>query len=129
MEDIYDALRAAIQASGGPKSVAGRLWPHKPIDQAKKELLDALNRDNPRKLCNEEFLAVLRMAKEAGFHQAKHWIDNELGYDPTPVADPAIVKDRLADEMARALDVLESVARAAERLNVGLPSSLLKRTG
>ena len=129
MEDIYDALRAAIQASGGPKSVAGRLWPHKPIDQAKKELLDALNRDNPRKLDNEEFLAVLKMAKEAGFHQAKHWIDGELGYDPTPMADPHVQRDRLAEELGRALDVIEGVSRAAQRLNVDVPISLLKRNG
>lgn len=127
MEDIYDALRAAVQALGGAKVVAGRLWPHKPIESAKKDLLDALNRDNPRKLDNEEFLAVLRMAKEAGFHHAKHWIDADLGYEPTPVTDPAIQKDRLAEEMARALDVLASVTKAAERLNA-LPPSLLKRT-
>lgn len=130
MEDIYDALKAAVQAIGGPKIAASRLWPHKPAEQAKKELNDALNRDNPRKLDNEEFLAVLRMAKEAGFHQAKHWIDSELGYDPTPVADPVIQKDRLADELARAIVALENVTRAAERLNaVNAPASLLKRAG
>jgi hypothetical protein len=88
LEDIYDALRAAVQSLGGAKPVAGRLWPHKPLEQARKELLDALNRDNPRKLDAEEVIALLRMAREAGFHQAKHWIDNELGYSQSEPVEP-----------------------------------------
>lgn len=116
LEDIYDALKAAVQALGGAKVVAARLWPHKPVEQARKELLDALNRDNPRKLDAEEVMSVLRMAREAGFHQAKHWIDAALGYDPTPPADPAMERDRLADELARAADNFAALQRTAERL-------------
>lgn len=125
LEDVYDALRAAVQALGGAKIVASRLWPHKPVEQARKELLDALNRDNPRKLDTEEFLAVLRMAREAGFHQCKHWIDAELGYEATPIVDPHIQRDRLAEEMARALDVLANITKAAERMRDSMPN--LKR--
>lgn len=117
MEDVYDALRAAINALGGPKVVAARLWPHKPIEQARKELLDTLNRDNPRKLDPEETLAVLRMAREAGFHSAKHWIDSDVGYDPSTPTDPAVQRDRLADELARAADKFAALAKAVERLN------------
>lgn len=116
LEDVFDALKAAVQACGGAKVVAGRLWPAKPIEQARKDLLDCLNRDNDRKLCIEEALAVLRMAREAGYHQAKHWIDEELGYQPAPPADPKIERDRLADELARAADSFKNLQRAAERL-------------
>src|SRR5688572_30837871 len=90
LEDVFDALRAAVQAAGGAKAVAGKLWPHKPIEQARKELLDALNRDNARKLCVEEVIAVLRIAREAGYHGAKHWIDEAVGYQPTPPQDPKV---------------------------------------
>lgn len=117
MEDIYDALKAAIQAMGGAKVVAGRLWPNKPLEQARKELLDALNRDNPRKLDAEEVLSLLRMARQSGFHQAKHWIDSEIGYEPSMPADPAVQRDRLADEMARAADTFASLQRAVERIH------------
>lgn len=116
LEDVFDALRAAVQAAGGAKTVAGALWPHKPIDQAKRELLDSLNRDNARKLCVEEVMAVMRMAREAGYHGAKHWIDEALGYQPTPPADPKIERDRLADELARAADQFKNLQRAVERL-------------
>lgn len=119
-EDVFDVARAAVQAAGGTKAVAGKLWPHKPIAEAQRELLDCLNRERPRKFCIEEFLAVLRMAREAGFHQAKHWIDSDTGYQPTPPTDPKIERDRLADELARAADNFKNLQRAVERL--GEPS-------
>jgi hypothetical protein len=115
-EDVFDVARAAVQAAGGTKIVAGRLWPHMPISEAQRKLLDCLNRERAEKLCIEEFIAVLRMAREAGFHQAKHWIDDAAGYQPTPPQDPKIERDRLADELARAADHFKTLTRAAERL-------------
>src|SRR5690349_20697723 len=97
IEDVYDALRAAVQAAGGAKTVAGALWPTKPIEQARRDLLDCLNRDNGRKFDAEEIIAVLRMARDAGFHQAKQWVDNAAGSQPTLPMDPVIERDRLAD--------------------------------
>jgi hypothetical protein len=106
-----EVLRFAKQHERRAKVVAGRLWPHKPIEQAKRELLDALNRDNARKLCVEEVMAILRMAREAGYHGAKHWIDQDLGYQPTTPADPKIERDRLAEELSRAADNFKNLQR------------------
>jgi hypothetical protein len=115
-EDVFDVAKAAVQATGGTKVVASKLWPHKPIAEAQRELLDCLNRERPRKFCIEEFLAVLRMAREAGFHQAKHWIDTDTGYQPTMPADPKIERDRLAEELGRAAEHFKGLTRAVERL-------------
>lgn len=115
-EDVFDAIRAAVQAAGGAKVVAAKLWHLKPPLQAQKELLDCLNREAPRKLCIEEFIAILRMAREAGFHQAKHWIDADVGYQPTPPTDPKIERDRLADELARAAEHFKALERQVSRL-------------
>jgi hypothetical protein len=115
-EDIFDVARAAVQAAGGAKSVAGRLWPNTPISEAQRQLLDCLNRERPQKLCIEEFMQILKMAKDAGFHQAKHWIDDALGYQQTPPTDPKIERDRLADELARAADQFKALQKAVERL-------------
>lgn len=115
-EDVFDVARAAVQAAGGAKSVAAQLWPSMPIGEAHRKLLDCLNRDRPGKLCIEEFMSVLKLARESGFHQAKHWIDNELGYQPTQPQDPKIERDRLADELARASENFKNLTRAAERL-------------
>lgn len=119
LEDIYDALRAAVQFIGGAKKGAERLWPHKPVEQGRKELLDALNRDNPRKLDPEEVLALLRMAREAGYHDAKHWIDASLGYEPTPMLDPKVQEDRLADVIETATATLTSAFKQAAELRKG----------
>ena len=115
-EDVFDVARAAVQAAGGAKVVSSRLWPNMPLSEAQRKLLDCLNRDRPGKLCIEEFVTVLRMAREAGFHQAKHWIDEATGYQPTPPADPKIERDRLAEEFKRAGEHFRSLQRAVERL-------------
>lgn len=44
-ESLEDALRDVIQASGGPKIVASRLWPDKAPEAARRSLLDCLNED------------------------------------------------------------------------------------
>lgn len=119
LEDVYDALRAAVQAIGKPKTVAARLWPHKPIDQAHKELLDALNRDNPRKLDPEETMAVLRMAREAGCHQAKHWIDAELGYAPSQPVEPQ-------DELAALIELYLDHEKKKELLKPKIDEKIAK---
>jgi hypothetical protein len=115
-EDVFDVAKAMVQAVGGAKVVAAKLWPHKPIAEAQRELLDCLNRERPRKFCIEEFLAVMRMAREAGFHQGKHWIDGDTGYQPTQPLDPVVERDRLAEEVARLQESMRALTQAAERL-------------
>lgn len=115
-EDVFEVVRAAVQAAGGAKAVAGKLWPAKPIAQAHKELLDCLNREAPRKLCIEEFMAVMKLAHEVGFHQAKHWIDQELGYQPTAPLDPVVERDRLAEALERAASSFDALKQQATNL-------------
>jgi hypothetical protein len=117
-EDIFEVTRAAVQAVGGTKHVAKTLWPHMPLGEAQRKLNDCLNRDRPEKLCIEEHMAILSMAHAADFHQAKHWIDRHLGYQPTPPVNPAIERDRLAEEFARLQEAVRNATRAMERLTV-----------
>jgi hypothetical protein len=117
-EDIFEVTRAAVQAVGGTKHVAKVLWPHMPLGEAQRKLNDCLNRDRPEKLCIEEHMAILRMAHAADFHQAKHWIDEALGYQPTPPSDPKVARDRLADEFALLRQAMQKAERTMERLTV-----------
>jgi hypothetical protein len=113
-EDIFDVLRAAVQAAGGAKPVAGKLWPHKPVAEAHRELLDCLNRERPRKFCPEEVLAILKMAREAGFHGSKHWIDQELGYEPTKPLDPQQEESEIAAAIKQHADASSKLAQRIE---------------
>jgi hypothetical protein len=117
-EDIYEVVRAAMQSAGGAKVVAGRLWPNTPIGEAQRTLLDCLNRDRPQKLDLDDLLAILRMAKDAGFHQSKHWLDEATGYRPSDPMDPRIERDRLAESFNNLAEAVKNAQRAMERLTV-----------
>jgi MoaA/NifB/PqqE/SkfB family radical SAM enzyme len=113
---FIEDIKAAVQCLGGAKSVATALWPHKPLDAARKDLLDCLNRDNAHKFDAEEILAILKMARESGYHQAKHWIDRAVGYEASAPLDPAVEKDRLAEALERASKTFEALTQAATTL-------------
>lgn len=108
VENVYDALRAIVQHLGGPKVVGAALWPAKSVDDARKLLLDCLNAERHEKLDPDQVVHLLRMAREAGFHVAKHWFDSETGYLPSTPADPT-------EEQARLVTVIESAGAQIQR--------------
>lgn len=113
-EDAHDALKGAVAALGGAKKAAQLLWPNQ---QGKdKALLDCLNPNNDRKLDLNEILALLKFARQAGYHKAKHWIDAEIGYEPTPPKSPEIERDRLAEALERAASSFDDLTRQAKQL-------------
>lgn len=113
VETVYDALKAIVAALGGPKTVGARLWPAKSVDDARKQLLDCLNPDRNEKLDPEQIVLILRLAREADFHLAKHWLDAETGYQPSAPADPA-------DEQAKQIAAIENAAQQLQRAMVML---------
>jgi hypothetical protein len=108
VESIYDAMRAMVQHLGGPKTVGAALWPAKSVDDARKQLLDCLNPERHEKLDPDQLVLLFRLAREAGFHVAKHWLDAETGYLPSVPADPA-------EEQARLVDVIETAGVTLQR--------------
>lgn len=114
-EGVHDALRAAVMAAGGPKRVGPALWPAKAPDAAARYLHDCLNASRSERLNPEEFVLVLRLAREAGDHRAKHWLDTELGYAPTPPVEPEDQVAEIARVIATAGDTLRRATEALER--------------
>lgn len=108
VESVYDALRAIVNHIGGPKTVGAVLWPAKSVDDGRKLLLDCLNPDRNEKLDPDQVVMLLRLAREAGFHVAKHWLDAETGYLPSTPADPQ-------EEQARLVSVIESAGVTMQR--------------
>jgi len=108
VESVYDALRAIVAQLGGPKTVGARLWPAKSVDDARRQLLDALNPDRHEKLDPEQVVLLFRLAREADFHVAKHWLDSETGYLPSTPADPT-------EEQARLVAVIEQAGQTMQR--------------
>lgn len=96
-EDVYDALKGAVAALGGAKKVGPRLRPE--ARDADQWLRNCLNAEHAQKLDPEQVLLILRWACEAGFHDAKHWVDRDTGYQ---VSAPAALEAQLAEALQQA---------------------------
>jgi hypothetical protein len=107
-DTIFDALGAAVQAAGGTKRVAGKLWPTLDSTSATARLRGCLNPDHAQKLCPEELLAVMRLGKEAGDNSAMEFLARELGYELKPLS-PGEAKKRA--KRVRRLALLEELKR------------------
>jgi hypothetical protein len=107
-DTIFDALGTAVQAAGGTKRVASRLWPNVDSGSAQARLRGALNTDHAQKLCPEEVLAIARMGKEAGDNSLMEFLARELGYEVKPLA-PGEAKKRV--KRVRRLALLEELKR------------------
>ena len=121
VESIYDALRAIEQRCGGPKVVAALLWPAKSVDDARRLLLDCLNPDRPEKLDPEQVVMLFRMAREAEWHVAKHWLDHETGYEPAVPLNPADEQAKLVATIENAGVTLQRALAALDKLRGAKP--------
>ena len=116
VESIYDALRAIVAQLGGPKTVGARLWPAKSVDDARRQLLDCLNPERNEKLDPEQVVLLFRLAREAEFHVAKHWLDTETGYLPSTPADPTEEQSRLVAVIEQAGQTLQRALNTLDKL-------------
>lgn len=109
--DVYDALWGLVDALGGPKKVGPRLRPG--FSGADQWLRNCLNREHAQNLRPDQVVQLKQWGCEAGYHDAKHWIDRTEGYAP---ANPMTLESRVsaflkqaeadrrrADESSRAL--------------------------
>ena len=107
-DTIFDALGAAVQAAGGAKKVASKLWPSLDSTSANARLRAGLNPDHAQKLCLLEVLMILRLAMEAGDSSVMQYLARELGCE-LKVLSPAEAKKRA--KRARRLELLEQLKR------------------
>lgn len=107
-DTIFDALGASVQAAGGVKKVASKLWPALDSTSATARLRAGLNPEHAQKLCLLEVQMILRLAMEAGDASVMQYLARDLGCEFT-VLSPAEAKKRL--KRARRLDLLEQLKR------------------
>lgn len=116
--DIDDALVWVVHKLGGFKKVGPRLRPelnYKP-ELAAQWLRDCLNADKRERLNPHQTFMLLQLAREEGFHAAKHWIDSELGYEPGRPVNVDDEKERLQRRLLDAAEVLKDSINRLERL-------------
>ena len=115
-EDVNDALREVVKALGGAKKVGPMLWPEKTVEQAQQVLLSCLNTDRKERLTPEQVFLLLKMARQANFHGAKFWIDDELGYEQGKPLNPQDEQSKLQEDFIAAVRESRRLADRLERL-------------
>jgi len=116
VENAHEALRAIVAQIGGAKAVGIKLWPAKSVDDARTLLLNCLNPDRAEKLDLDQIVMLLRLAREADFHVAKHWLDNETGYLPSTPADPTEEQSRLVTVIEQAGATMQRALAALDKI-------------
>lgn len=115
-ESTHDALRAVVQILGGYKKVAAQMRPELPADTAAKWLTDCLNPDRREQLHPDQFLMLLRMARQANYHQAMDYLAGELGYEAPRPVEPEDQYAALQREFVNATKVQAHILDRMERL-------------
>lgn len=114
-DTIYEALRALIDALGGPKRVAADLWPARELGDGQRYLLKCLDAERPEKLGLEEFVWLMRRGREAGCHVLADYLGQACQYELRPV-DPAVAEADLAAQVERTMTQAADLLRQWERL-------------
>src|SRR5690349_4432059 len=93
-----DALRTVVDACGGPKKVADRLWPNLPLADAARKLLHCLDPERAEKLTPNEIQLLLQWGREVNCHAAMVYLSRECGYEPPVPSDPETEQAKLQRE-------------------------------
>src|SRR4029077_8963464 len=107
-DTVNDALRSLVERAGGYKIIGHKLRPTKSPEQAGRWLADCLNPLRQEKVDPDDVMMLLVIRREIGFHVAKHYVDREAGYEPTPPANPA-------DEQAKLVHTIEQAGQTLQR--------------
>lgn len=111
-EDIYEAIKTAVQALGGAKKVGSTLWPDKSPDKAGELLNNCLNRTRHEKLDPEQVLFLSREARKVGVHSIAVFFGDDGGYQITPI-EP---KDEMAELQRQYIEAAKSLHALTSRM-------------
>lgn len=112
-EKWQDAVRDLVRCAGGSKAVAGKLWPHKPVDEAQRLLADCLNDDRPARLDPDRLFMLMRLGREVGFHGLMRHIASDAGYTEPAPRDP---RDEMADLQRQFITAVKQSQHIADRI-------------
>lgn len=116
-ESMNEALIDCIKAAGGSALVGAKLWPEKTPAAAQRTLLDCLNEERAAKLDPEQFLFVMRLARERGCHAGMSYLARALSYsEPIPV-EPRDERDELRRQVLEMGRALQAALERIEKLD------------
>ncbi len=115
-DSMEDAVRATVDAIGGPKHVAHELWPTRKMVDGARYLNHCLAEDRPEKLALGELLWIANEGRQKGVHTIMAYLSAELGYiSPQPV-EPEDERAQLQREFTRSVQMQRQLLNRLERL-------------
>lgn len=116
-EDINDALGATIQALGGFKKVAGRLWPSMKLESAYARLKNCLRDDKDEKLSPGELLLLMQWGRTERCHAIMDFLADEAHYERPSPRSPDDEYQQLQREFISAARTLEKIQERMGRVS------------
>lgn len=107
-DTIDDATGAAVQAAGGIKKVASKLWPALDSETASAKLRACLNPEQAQKLSLAEWLLIGKLSREASNNDLMEFLGRELSNEVKPLEPKEAKKQR---KRARRLALLDELKR------------------
>lgn len=115
-DSLEDAIRATVDAVGGPKHVASELWLSRKIDDGARYLHHCLDSDRPEKLSLGEILWIAKEGRGKGVHTVVSYLCSELGYAPPQPLQPEDEQAELQRQFIRAVEALETIQKQQQRI-------------
>jgi hypothetical protein len=116
-DDIYDALRGAVEALGGTKRVGHALWPAKTIEEAGKHLDRCLLSTSAQKLSLEELMWIFTQSAAKGCHVIADHFGQAAGYRFVPV-EPKDEAAELQRQFIRSVDEQKALLERLQRVQL-----------
>src|SRR5690242_15169216 len=113
---IFDALEASVNAAGGEKRVAAKLWPALGASSSEARLRYGLNPEHAQKLDLTEMLLFAKLAREADDNSFMAFLGRELSNEVKPIA-PKVAKKRA--DLDRVEAVIGEALKAITKMREG----------
>lgn len=117
-ETPEEALRALIDALGGPKVVGGMLFPEKTLDDARRLVLKWCDPDRIEKPGLDHLLLLLRKGRDTGCHVFAAFLCTQSGYDEPRPVDPADETAELQRAFIRSVQEQKALLERLSRVQV-----------
>jgi len=117
LDSIEDALKEAVRAMGGAKTVGARMRPEMLATAAGSWLSDCLNPEKRDKLSLAQAMWILRESRAIGYHGAINYICGDAGYDNPRPFEPEDEKAKLQREFIESTKALSRMAQRIEHLS------------
>lgn len=110
-----DALRALVDALGGPKRVGAALFPDILLDDARRAVDAWSDRSRKEKPALSQLMWLLEQGRRAGCHVLMHFLADRAGYETSEPINPKDVDAMLQRAFIDAVGRLEAIQAEMKR--------------